>query len=106
LANSGSDWGEPNARNCEGQKDPFFKTYPAGHHPAQLVVEKAIGAMPKPVAVHLLDVTALSQLRKDGHPSVYGGHGEHRAMDCTHWCLAGVPDTWNELLYAALLRSL
>ncbi|KAL3597201.1 hypothetical protein D5086_008838 [Populus alba] len=102
---NGSEWGEPDARNCEGQKDPFFKTYPAGHHPAQLVVEKAIGAMPKPVAVHLLDVTALSQLRKDGHPSVYGGHGGHRAMDCTHWCLAGVPDTWNELLYAALLRS-
>lgn len=101
--NSGSDWGEANARSCEGQKEPFSKTYPAGPHPAQLVVEKVIGAMPT-AAVHLLNVTALSQLRKEGHPSVYG-LGGHRAMDCSHWCLAGVPDTWNQLLYAALLRS-
>ncbi|KAJ6766356.1 PROTEIN TRICHOME BIREFRINGENCE-LIKE 43 [Salix purpurea] len=100
---NGSDWGEANARSCEGQKEPFSKTYPAGPHPAQLVVEKVIGAMPTP-AVHLLNVTALSQLRKEGHPSVYG-LGRHRAMDCSHWCLAGVPDTWNQLLYAALLRS-
>ncbi|KAJ6738816.1 PROTEIN TRICHOME BIREFRINGENCE-LIKE 9-RELATED [Salix koriyanagi] len=100
---NGSDWGEANARSCEGQKEPFSKTYPAGPHPAQLVVEKVIRAMPTP-AVHLLNVTALSQLRKEGHPSVYG-LGGHRAMDCSHWCLAGVPDTWNQLLYAALLRS-
>ncbi|CAK7324794.1 unnamed protein product [Dovyalis caffra] len=104
---NGSDWREPNAKNCEGQKEPFFNKrgnykYPAGPHPAQLVVEKVIGAMSKPV--HLLDVTTLSQLRKDGHPSVYG-HGGHRDLDCSHWCLAGVPDTWNQLLYAALLKS-
>jgi hypothetical protein len=56
--------------------------------------------MKKPI--HLLDIATLSQLRKDGHPSVYG-HGGHRDMDCSHWCLAGVPDTWNQLLYASLI---
>ncbi|KHN20818.1 hypothetical protein glysoja_050199 [Glycine soja] len=40
----------------------------------------------------------------DGHPSVYG-FGGHLAPDCSHWCLAGVPDTWNELLYASLVKN-
>ncbi|KAJ1396052.1 PMR5 N-terminal domain [Sesbania bispinosa] len=26
-----------------------------------------------------------------------------RFQDCSHWCLPGVPDTWNEILYAELL---
>lgn len=48
--------------------------------------------------VHLLNVTTVSQLRIDGYPSVFG-HGSHKDMDCSHWCPAGVPDTWNVLLY-------
>ncbi|CAN1170088.1 Protein trichome birefringence-like 42 [Linum perenne] len=49
--------------------------------------------MSKPV--HLLSVTTLSRLRKDGHPSVYNSGG-HMAMDCSHWCMASVLDTWNQ----------
>ena len=89
--------------NCKGQMQPIFgTTFPGGQHPAEAVVEKVLQKMTKPV--YLLRVTTLSQLRKDGHPSVYG-HGGHRDMDCSHWCLAGVPDTWNELLYAALIQN-
>lgn len=50
--------------------------------------------------VYLLDITTLSQLRKDAHPSAYSG--DHSGVDCSHWCLPGLPDTWNQLLYAAL----
>ncbi|EEF36492.1 conserved hypothetical protein [Ricinus communis] len=86
--NNGTDWGEPMAKYCEGQNQPVFGSkYPAGEHPAEVVVEKVISGMSNPV--HLLNVTALSQLRKDGHPSVYG-HGGHNDMDCSHWCLAGL----------------
>lgn len=100
---SGSDWGDPSAKNCEGQTRPFTgPNYPGGAHKAQLVVEKVLRSISKPV--FLLDITTLSQLRKDGHPSVYG-HGGHNDMDCTHWCLPGVPDTWNQLLYAALTKT-
>ncbi|KAJ8773568.1 hypothetical protein K2173_005814 [Erythroxylum novogranatense] len=28
----------------------------------------------------------------------------NRSQDCSHWCLPGVLDTWNELLYASLLK--
>ncbi|XP_061364407.1 protein trichome birefringence-like 43 [Gastrolobium bilobum] len=97
------EWGEPGANSCEGQTRPVlgFK-YPGGPHPAELVLEKVIGTMEKPV--YLLNITTLSQMRKDGHPSVYG-FGGHRGMDCSHWCLSGVPDTWNELLYAILIQD-
>lgn len=56
--------------------------------------------MSKPV--YLLSISELSDIRIDEHPSVCG-NGGHHSHDCSHWCLTGVPDTWNELLYAALV---
>ena len=73
-----------------------------GTAPEQGVVRGVIGAMASPVA--LLDITALSQLRIDAHPSVYAGPGRD-GMDCTHWCIAGLPDAWNQIMYAMLLRQ-
>ncbi|XP_060672229.1 protein trichome birefringence-like 43 isoform X2 [Ziziphus jujuba] len=99
---NGSDWGEPRA-NCSGQSQPVAgSTYPGGPNAAEKVVDKVLGTISKPV--YLLDVTTLSQLRKDGHPSQYG-FGGHRIIDCSHWCLPGVPDTWNQLLYTALVQN-
>nr|AFK49604.1 unknown [Lotus japonicus] len=101
-ANAGQ-WGEPGANSCVGQSRPLLGfNYPGGPHPAELVLEKVLGTMKKPV--YLLNITTLSQLRKDAHPSVYGAGG-HRNADCSHWCLAGVPDTWNQLLYATLIQN-
>ncbi|CAI9772760.1 unnamed protein product [Fraxinus pennsylvanica] len=82
-----------NATNCQNQTQPLRN--PGDPHPAEFVLEKVLKAMSKPV--YLLNVTTLSQLRIDGHPASAG-----QGVDCTHWCLAGVPDTWNELLYTAL----
>ncbi|XP_028086967.1 protein trichome birefringence-like 10 isoform X2 [Camellia sinensis] len=57
--------------------------------------------------VDLLNITYLTSQRKDGHLSLYySGLGPaplHR-QDCSHWCLPGVPDSWNELLYALFLK--
>ncbi|CAL5085133.1 unnamed protein product [Urochloa decumbens] len=57
--------------------------------------------------LHLLNVTLMTAQRRDGHPSVYNASpppaGQRRA-DCSHWCLPGVPDAWNELLYALIIR--
>ncbi|KAK3016227.1 hypothetical protein RJ639_006466 [Escallonia herrerae] len=57
----------------------------------------------------LLNVTYMSSRRKDGHASVYylgpkSGPASLHRQDCSHWCLPGVPDSWNELLYALFLR--
>ncbi|KAK0580475.1 hypothetical protein LWI29_002371 [Acer saccharum] len=59
--------------------------------------------------MNLLNVTDMTSSRKDGHASVYylgpetGPAPIHR-QDCSHWCLPGVPDSWNELLYALYLK--
>ncbi|KAF3451370.1 hypothetical protein FNV43_RR07465 [Rhamnella rubrinervis] len=95
----GKEWNQPK-KNCYGELEPLSGSiYPAGAPPATTVVDKVLSTMKKPV--YLLDITTLSQLRKDCHPSAYSG--EHSGNDCSHWCLPGLPDTWNQLLYAALL---
>ncbi|CAD5188212.1 protein trichome birefringence-like 14 isoform X1 [Musa acuminata AAA Group] len=52
--------------------------------------------------VKLLDITALSLLRDEGHISRYGIKASQGRHDCLHWCLPGVPDTWNEILYSQI----
>ncbi|QCD77083.1 protein trichome birefringence-like 11 [Vigna unguiculata] len=57
----------------------------------------------------ILNVTEMTAQRKDGHSSIYymgpnaGPTPLHR-QDCSHWCLPGVPDAWNELLYALFMK--
>lgn len=68
------------------------------------------------IDVTFLNITQLSEYRKDAHTTVFGERRgklltkEQRAdpknfADCIHWCLPGLPDTWNEILYAYLLQS-
>ncbi|KAK1320344.1 hypothetical protein QJS10_CPA03g00141 [Acorus calamus] len=63
-------------------------------------------------AVKYLNITHLSEYRRDGHTSVYTVRQgklltqEQRLQpqnyaDCSHWCLPGLPDTWNSLIYAS-----
>ncbi|KAK8916058.1 hypothetical protein KSP39_PZI023063 [Platanthera zijinensis] len=52
-----------------------------------------------------INITYLTEQRADGHPSK---HRERTTpagapQDCSHWCLPGVPDAWNEILFASLL---
>lgn len=100
---SGKEWGEPRARNCRGQSEPLEGAeYPGPANSGEEIVKIVLGSIQD--KAYLLDVTLLTQLRKDGHPSTYAGPGS-RYVDCSHWCLPGVPDTWNEILYAVLLKS-
>ncbi|KAF8405667.1 hypothetical protein HHK36_007744 [Tetracentron sinense] len=62
------------------------------------VVEGAV----KGTGVKILDITAISQLRDEGHISRYSIKAMEGAQDCLHWCLPGIPDTWNELFLAQL----
>ncbi|GMI97850.1 TRICHOME BIREFRINGENCE-LIKE 16 [Hibiscus trionum] len=52
--------------------------------------------------VKLLDITALSQVRDEGHISRFSITSAQGVQDCLHWCLPGVPDTWNEILFAQI----
>ncbi|RZC46222.1 hypothetical protein C5167_039177 [Papaver somniferum] len=57
--------------------------------------------------IQFLNITYLTEFRNDGHPSVHREPGTPipSPQDCSHWCLPGVPDTWNKLLYAHLLSK-
>ncbi|KAK1274869.1 hypothetical protein QJS04_geneDACA011007 [Acorus gramineus] len=97
---NGRDWGQPGAKSCYGQTQPLSgSAYPGGSLPQDGVVKSVLSKMSK--SVTLLDVTLLSQLRKDAHPSKYSG--DHAGNDCSHWCLPGLPDTWSQLLYAEMV---
>ncbi|KAI6687143.1 hypothetical protein NL676_023971 [Syzygium grande] len=97
----GSEWNETSTQTCEGQTEPVKgSVYPGPSIPGEDTVKKVISLMQKPAK--LLDLTLLTQLRKDGHPSIFTGQGKS-IDDCSHWCLAGVPDTWNELLNTVLI---
>ncbi|KAJ4817533.1 Protein trichome birefringence [Rhynchospora pubera] len=98
-----------NGWQCYKKRVP--SVYLGGTHrtPAQLVVlTEIVKKMSFPV--YLMDITTMSGLRRDGHPSIFTGdpdirgtrHGKSTFSDCSHWCLPGVPDTWNEVLSALL----
>ncbi|RZC59337.1 hypothetical protein C5167_006649 [Papaver somniferum] len=72
------------------------------------ILEDTLRKMKTPVIY--MNVSKLTYYRSDGHPSVYGRNytAQERIaaiQDCSHWCLPGVPDTWNELLYVSLVKA-
>ncbi|XP_010535369.1 PREDICTED: protein PMR5 [Tarenaya hassleriana] len=98
------------SKNCYGETEPITgATYPVNSYTQQLrsVTEEVLRDMHNPA--FLLDITMLSSQRKDGHPSVYSGlisdsqrSKPYQSADCSHWCLPGLPDTWNQLFYTLL----
>ncbi|GAA0148963.1 hypothetical protein LIER_36836 [Lithospermum erythrorhizon] len=64
--------------------------------------DPVISGAVKGTKVKLLDITAISELRDEGHISHYTIKASSGINDCLHWCLPGIPDTWNELLCAQL----
>uniref|UniRef100_A0A0D9WSV0 Trichome birefringence-like C-terminal domain-containing protein n=1 Tax=Leersia perrieri TaxID=77586 RepID=A0A0D9WSV0_9ORYZ len=103
----GGEW--DSGGSCNGETEPTFRGSVIGSYPLKMrIAEEVIRKMKFPV--RLLNVTKLTNFRKDGHPSVYGKAAvatgkkvSRRKQDCSHWCLPGVPDAWNELIYASLV---
>lgn len=79
-------------------------------------VEAAMdGLRRKGFKAQILNITQLSEYRKDAHPAMnrkfwdpikdeeFMFRPNYSRADCIHWCLPGVPDVWNQLLYSYLL---
>ncbi|XP_047328363.1 protein trichome birefringence-like 36 [Impatiens glandulifera] len=105
-----------NGWKCYNQTKPLMgSNHPQYMIPQQTLVLKGLLARMQ-FPVYLQDVTPMSALRRDGHPSVYAKAIGRRyvdkqhtmagsySSDCSHWCLPGVPDSWNEAL-AVLLSN-
>lgn len=92
-----------NGWKCYKQREPLgYASHP--HVPEEVMVLKGVIKRMR-FPVYLEDITGMSALRRDGHPSVYfaqSGGSDHGSADCSHWCLPGVPDIWNEMLNAML----
>jgi hypothetical protein len=105
---SGGQWNSGGGCDKESKpitNDQYLSTYP----PKMSILEDVIHKMKTPVVY--LNITRMADYRKDAHPSIYRKQNltdeerrsPERFQDCSHWCLPGVPDSWNELVYAQLL---
>ncbi|BAF13615.1 xylan O-acetyltransferase 14 [Oryza sativa Japonica Group] len=103
---------------CYGETEPIAAEEYRGTSGTDMAFARAVEAEARrlgerSVAVRLINVTRLSERRKDAHPSVHRRYwdpvtDEQRRnpssyADCIHWCLPGVPDVWNQLLYAHIV---
>ncbi|XP_052197800.1 protein trichome birefringence-like 34 isoform X1 [Diospyros lotus] len=114
--NRADEWGKPPNHKCNNETEPIAEE---GHQgmdsdPQMMkILESAIGELgSRGLKVQMLNITQLSEYRKDAHPSIHSkkwGPEEIsnpvRFADCTHWCLPGVPDVWNLILYAYIFGS-
>ncbi|KAL6146257.1 hypothetical protein ACLB2K_056940 [Fragaria x ananassa] len=104
------EWKPGNEGNCYSEKSPIdLEGYwgSGSDLPTMNMVDNVLSKLNSKVSV--LNITQLSEYRKDGHPSIYRKFWEALKpeqlsnpasySDCIHWCLPGVPDVWNELVY-------
>ncbi|MFS7937113.1 putative PMR5 domain, PC-Esterase [Helianthus anomalus] len=107
------DWGaEPNG-NCYNQTEMIADPNYWGSDCRKSIME-VIGDVFKKSTfpITFLNITQLSLYRKDAHTSIYKKQWSPLTpeqianpvsyADCVHWCLPGLQDTWNELLFAKL----
>ncbi|KAH1154472.1 hypothetical protein AAZX31_18G129900 [Glycine max] len=96
---------------CHKETEPIFNEAYLQRYPSKMLALEHVIQQMKARVVYM-NISRLTDYRKDGHPSVYRT-GYKASMnhntaalfeDCSHWCLPGVPDTWNELLYVSLLK--
>ncbi|KAL0003432.1 hypothetical protein SO802_017213 [Lithocarpus litseifolius] len=107
------DWGGEPGLNCYNQttliEDPNYW----GSDCRRSVME-VIGEVfsKSKFPITFLNITQLSSYRKDAHTQIYKKQwspltpeqiaNPYSYADCVHWCLPGLQDTWNELLFAKL----
>ncbi|KAJ8769460.1 hypothetical protein K2173_002950 [Erythroxylum novogranatense] len=110
------DWGNPDGIKCSTETTPI----PSNSKPVYVGTNRQLfniavnvtGSMKVPV--NFLNITTLSEYRKDAHVSLYKDVDSKllspdqkftraKNADCLHWCLPGLPDTWNELLYTQIV---
>lgn len=110
------DWNNPSGIKCYKETTPISNVsapLDVGTDRRLLAIAQSITGLMR-VPVHFMKITALSEYRKDAHTSLYSARRGKLVMreqmanpavhaDCTHWCLPGLPDTWNELLYARII---
>ncbi|XVF40763.1 hypothetical protein PTKIN_Ptkin01aG0141300 [Pterospermum kingtungense] len=113
------DWYNPDGIKCALETTPILNQslyLNVGTDRRLFVIASNVTQNMK-VPVHFINITTLSEYRKDAHTGIYTIRQgkiltpEHKAdpatfADCIHWCLPGLPDTWNEFLYTRIISRL
>uniref|UniRef100_A0A7N0RJU6 Trichome birefringence-like N-terminal domain-containing protein n=1 Tax=Kalanchoe fedtschenkoi TaxID=63787 RepID=A0A7N0RJU6_KALFE len=107
------EWGGEPGGNCYNETAPVEDpTYWGSDAKRSImrVIQEEFNKSSTPIT--FLNITQLSHYRKDAHTSIYKKQWNPLSpdqlanpasyADCTHWCLPGLQDTWNELLFAKL----
>ncbi|CAA0830573.1 Protein trichome birefringence-like 34 [Striga hermonthica] len=111
-------WGADH--RCFGLKEPvfdeaFWRSFMS--YEMMRILESTIKDLEqRGVKVEYLNITQMSSYRGDAHPAInrmfWGVDIERRLkndpmhfVDCLHWCLPGVPDVWNQILYDYIMKS-
>ncbi|KAL6610253.1 hypothetical protein ACP70R_040222 [Stipagrostis hirtigluma subsp. patula] len=96
-----SHWGDTSQKVCEVTEQPLSEA--KGNDKSELgaILDDVMAKMSFPVTV--LNVTLMGAFRSDAHVGTWSY--PPTILDCSHWCLPGVPDAWNELVFSYLLTN-
>ncbi|KAB1210310.1 Protein trichome berefringence-like 7 [Morella rubra] len=96
-----SHWSDQTRRFCNVTQHPLSEARGRDRSLFSDTVLEVVKNMTVPVTV--LDITSMSALRSDAH--VGNWSDIPLTPDCSHWCLPGVPDMWNEIVLSYLLSN-
>ncbi|KAL8167251.1 hypothetical protein V2J09_008750 [Rumex salicifolius] len=95
-----SHWSARN-RVCKVSRRPMSRTKGMERSPFSDIMVKVLKNMT--VATRALHVTPMTAYRSDAHVGMWNDNPS--VPDCAHWCLPGVPDMWNEILFSYLIQK-
>lgn len=96
-----SHWSGRNRNTCKVSQRPMLTTQGREKSPISDIIIKVVKSMSVPVTT--LHVTPMGAYRSDGHVGTWGDNPS--IQDCSHWCLPGLPDMWNEIVFSYLLHK-
>lgn len=93
-----SHWSDDRRRFCNMTQHPMLETQGRDRSLFSDIVMEVVKNMSVPVTV--LHVTSMSAFRSDAH---VGNWSDGLSVpDCSHWCVPGLPDMWNEIALSFL----
>ncbi|KAH7416587.1 hypothetical protein KP509_14G097700 [Ceratopteris richardii] len=96
-----SHWeGDWQMQVCRSETRPLLNLSYTENFPHLQALNDVIQEVNAPITV--LNITSMSAYRQDSHVANWT---QGNMVDCGHWCLPGLPDWWNRLFYAALLKN-
>ncbi|GAB4848264.1 hypothetical protein Ancab_002931 [Ancistrocladus abbreviatus] len=96
-----SHWSYQSHAPCNVTQFPMSDSQGNYQSPFSDTIADVMKNMTAPVTI--LQITSMSAFRSDAHVGIWNDH--QAVADCSHWCLPGVPDMWNEIVLFYLFSN-